>query len=182
LKERRLSVPGSELKVWHFDDQPPAWSTHLDSFASNLLAGKLTCDAEALTAVEQIELVDRLVICHELMSEHDGSLFEMVVQQPRTADWIFSILTEQLPRLKDIIQIVCPKSNPRFSFLSTEPKSTALDVVSDSDQFLHALEGFDSIGGIVLIEDVLDPYFDRRIATPHKVELKTAKKQMPGVG
>lgn len=182
MKERRLSVPGSELKVWHFDDQPPAWSTHLDSFASNLLAGKLTCDAEALTAVEQIELVDRLVICHELMSEHDGSLFEMVVQQPRTADWIFSILTEQLPRLKDIIQIVCPKSNPRFSFLSTEPKSTALDVVSDSDQFLHALEGFDSIGGIVLIEDVLDPYFDRRIATPHKVELKTAKKQMPGVG
>lgn len=175
LKQRRLTVPGSELKVWHFDDKPANWSTHLDSFASSLFSGKSTRDAERPPAVEDMELVDRLVICHELMSELDGTLFETIARQPRTADWILSSLIEQLPRFKDIIQIICPQSNPRVLFLSTEPKSTDSKVASDSDQCMRALEGFDSIGGIKMIEDVLDPYFDRRIATPHQIPLKTVK-------
>ena len=175
LKERRLFAPGSELKAWHFQDKPAIWSTRLDTFASSLFSGKSARDAEGPPLIDEMELVNRLVICHELMNELDDSLFETIARQPRTSDWILSSLTGKLPEFKDIIQIICPQSNPRVLFLSTEPASTESEVASDSDPTIQALEGFDSIDGIALIEDVLDPYFDRRIATPHQIPLKTVK-------
>lgn len=167
LKERRLSTPDGELKVWDFEDKPAGWSNYFDAFASSLFSGISTRDAESTPVLPELALIDRLVVCHELMSELDNTVFETIARQPRTPDWILSSFCEQLPRWKDIIQLICPQSTPRVLYLAAQAES----------QHLDTLAGFDSIGGIVLIQDLLDPYLDRRIATPHQVVLNTSEDE-----
>ena len=179
LKERRFSVPGGEPQVWRFDDEPRCWSAYLDSLACSLFSTARPGNDKASPVPEDMGFAERLVICHELASELDNDLFETIADHQRSPDVVLPQLAGLLPRFRDIVQLVCPHSKPRILFLVAQsvPESAELNSVAtrSTPSSFDVLEGFDTVGGIVSIEELLDPYFERKMMTPSEVPIRASQ-------
>ena len=138
-----------------FDGAPTAFSPYIHEFASRLLSSPEGNSVEATGNIVGQPLLVRLAICHELMDELYESVFETKLSQPRTPDWVLPNVVAQIPRFKDIVQLIYPESNPRLVFLTWQA----------------ALEGFDSIDSVGVIYELLETNVDRSEGTPHRVSL-----------
>jgi hypothetical protein len=177
LKQRTLSSAGAESKTWSFDDNPSS-SEYGDLFTRGFVSAVHESATDQMSAVDETRTSERLLVCHELLTEVENSVFESLARQQRSTDWILPTLAEHVSAFKEVVQLLCPESSPRLVFLGAESEPAGVGTTSVTGRTSQAeLTGFDSLGGIVLLEDLLKRYLDPRITTPHLLPIETLQER-----
>lgn len=128
LRSRTLSRSDDQRQRWEFDDRQT-----LGEKASHWLRmwRSLPVNRKAARAADE-----RLVLCHELLSEIESEILEDVFHRPPDSTWAAATILRHSNEFKEIFETILPGSNPRLSMLAVSEQSH-WKLLRGFDEFLN---------------------------------------------
>ncbi len=169
LKQRKLIDSMGHEQTSDFADEPAKWSGYLDDFVGSWFSA-FSAPKEEVPNIEDVGLADRLVVCHELVSEFENAELQMMNARLRSGAPPPWHDTRVGASFKEIVQLLVPRGTPRLGFLASEmmAKVGRVSFVEMLGSFKMA--DFDALEGLEVFREFIPPRENNRLSVPQLIQ------------